>query len=35
MVHLTLGGVPFLALYLTLVYAALIGLLFAAARRNL
>ncbi len=35
LVHLPLGGVPFLALYLTAVYAALIGLLIAAARRNL
>lgn len=34
-VHLTLGGLPFLALYLTAIYAALIGLLIAAARRNL
>ena len=34
-VSLTLASVPFLALYLTLVYAALIGLLIAAARRNL
>ena len=35
LVRLSLGGVPFLALYLTAVYTALIGLLIAAARRNL
>ena len=34
-VHLTLAGVPFLALYLTAVYAALIALLVGAARKNL